>query len=79
MVLKRERGRGGEEETGERGGAWGERRSLRRRRGRSLRRRRGAEHPHLEGALGDAVQLVVGQDQVPQVDQSLEVGVVQRR
>lgn len=32
---------------------------------------------YLEGSLGDAVQLVVGQDQVAQVDQALEVGVVQ--
>lgn len=33
---------------------------------------------YLEGALGHTVQLVVGQDQVPQVDQALEVRVVQR-
>lgn len=33
---------------------------------------------YLEGTLWYAVQLIVGQDQVPQVDQALEVGVVQR-
>lgn len=32
---------------------------------------------HLEGSFRDAVQLVVGQDEVPQVHQALEVGVVQ--
>lgn len=33
---------------------------------------------YLEGSLRYAVQLVVGQDEVPQVHQALEVGVVQR-
>lgn len=32
---------------------------------------------YLEGSLWYAVQLVVGQDEVPQVHQALEVGVVQ--
>lgn len=32
---------------------------------------------YLEGSLGYTVQLVVGQNQVPQIHQALEVGVVQ--
>lgn len=33
--------------------------------------------PDLEGSRGDAAQLVVGEDEVAQVEQALEVGVVQ--